>query len=68
MRPIAVNALGKEKTKKLGIKSKQFCAGLDNEYLIKSGLTQNTSQTLFSSLSSLLRGSLFRDLCVSPKN
>jgi RNase P/RNase MRP subunit p30 len=35
LRHIAVNALGKEKTKKLGIKSKQFCAGLDNEYLIK---------------------------------
>jgi hypothetical protein len=32
---MAVNALGKEKSKKLGIKSKQFCAGLDNEYLKK---------------------------------
>jgi predicted transposase YbfD/YdcC len=35
LRHIAVNALGKEKSKKLGIKSKQFCAGLDNEYLEK---------------------------------
>lgn len=35
LRHIAVNALGNEKSKKLGIKSKQFCAGLDNEYLIK---------------------------------
>jgi predicted transposase YbfD/YdcC len=33
LRHIAVNALGKEKSKKLGIKSKQFCAALDNEYL-----------------------------------
>ncbi|MFM6472326.1 MAG: hypothetical protein ACKPGH_02290, partial [Dolichospermum sp.] len=31
-----------------------------------AGLTQNISQTLFSSFSSFLRGSLFRDLCVSP--
>jgi hypothetical protein len=33
---------------------------------INPGLTQNISQTLFSSFSSFLRGSLFRDLCVSP--
>ncbi len=33
LRHIAVNALGKEKSKKLGIKSKQFCAALDNDYL-----------------------------------
>ncbi len=31
------------------------------------GLTQNTSVTLTSSRASSLRGSFFRDLCVSPK-
>jgi predicted transposase YbfD/YdcC len=35
LRHIAVNALGKEKSQKLGIKNKQFCAGWDNEYLEK---------------------------------
>jgi predicted transposase YbfD/YdcC len=32
---IAVNLLGKEKSQKLGTKSKQFCAGWDDEYLEK---------------------------------
>ncbi|MBE9056163.1 ISAs1 family transposase [Sphaerospermopsis sp. LEGE 08334] len=35
IRHIAVNLLGKEKSQKLGIKSKQFCAGWDDEYLEK---------------------------------
>jgi len=35
-------------------------------FLTELGLTQNISQTLRPSCSSLLRGSLFRDLCVSP--
>jgi predicted transposase YbfD/YdcC len=35
LRHIAVNAVGKEKTQKLGIKNKQVCAGWDNEYLEK---------------------------------
>ena len=35
LRHIAVNAVGKEKSQKLGIKNKQVCAGWDNEYLEK---------------------------------
>ncbi|QJB45224.1 ISAs1-like element ISAsp2 family transposase [Dolichospermum flos-aquae] len=35
IRHIAVNLLGKEKSQKLGTKSKQFCAGWDDEYLEK---------------------------------
>jgi len=34
-RHIAVNLLGKEKTKKLGTKNKQFLAAMDNDYLSK---------------------------------
>lgn len=35
LRHIAVNLLGKEKSQKLGTKSKRFCAGWDDEYLEK---------------------------------
>ena len=35
IRHIAVNLLGKEKTKKLGTKNKQFLAAMDNDYLSK---------------------------------
>lgn len=35
LRHIAVNAVRKEKSQKLGIKNKQVCAGWDNEYLEK---------------------------------
>ena len=35
LRHIAVNLLGKEKTKKLGIKNKQFLAAMDDNYLTK---------------------------------
>ena len=35
IRHIAVNLLGREKTKKLGIKNKQFLAAMDNDYLSK---------------------------------
>ncbi|WP_413172683.1 ISAs1 family transposase [Anabaena azotica] len=35
LRHIAVNAVRKEKSQKLGIKNKQICAGWDNEYLEK---------------------------------
>ena len=35
LRHIAVNLLGKENTKKLGIKNKQFLAAMDNNYLTK---------------------------------
>jgi len=35
LRHIAVNILGKEKSKKLGIKNKQFLAAMDNDYLSK---------------------------------
>ena len=35
LRHIAVNLLGKEKSKKLGIKNKQFLAAMDNNYLAK---------------------------------
>ena len=35
LRHIAVNLLGKEKTKKLGIKNKQFLAAMDENYLTK---------------------------------
>jgi len=35
LRHIAVNLLGKEKSKKLGIKNKQFLAAMDDKYLAK---------------------------------
>ena len=35
LRHIAVNLLGQEKTKKLGIKNKQFLAAVDDSYLAK---------------------------------
>lgn len=35
LRHIAVNLLGREKSKKFGVKNKQFLAGMDNEYLTK---------------------------------
>ena len=35
LRHIAVNLLGKEKSKKLGIKNKQFLAAMDDNYLAK---------------------------------
>ena len=33
LRHIAVNLLGKEKSKKLGVKNKQFLAAMDTKYL-----------------------------------
>lgn len=36
LRHIAVNLLGQEKTKKLGMKNKQFLAAMDNNYLSKA--------------------------------
>ncbi len=40
LRHIAVNILGKEKSKKLGIKNKQFLAAMDDNYLTEIlGLT-----------------------------
>jgi len=35
LRHIAVNLLGEEKSKKLGMKNKQFLAAMDNNYLAK---------------------------------
>lgn len=35
LRHIAVNLLGREKSKKLGTKNKQFLAAMDNDYLSK---------------------------------
>ncbi len=35
LRHIAVNLLGREKSKKFGVKNKQFLAAMDNEYLTK---------------------------------
>lgn len=35
LRHIAVNLLGKEKSKKFGIKNKQFLAAIDDNYLVK---------------------------------
>ena len=35
LRHIAVNLLGKEKSKKFGIKNKQFLAAMDDNYLAK---------------------------------
>lgn len=35
LRHIAINLLGQEKSKKLGIKNKQFLAAIDNSYLMK---------------------------------
>lgn len=35
LRHIAINLLGKERSKKLGIKNKQFLAAMDNNYLAK---------------------------------
>ncbi len=35
MRRLAVNLLGREKSKKRGVKNKQFLAAMDNEYLPK---------------------------------
>lgn len=35
LRHIAINLLGKEKSKKLGIKNKQFLAAMDNSYIAK---------------------------------
>lgn len=35
LRHIAVNLLGQEKSKKLGIKNKQFLAAIDDSYLTR---------------------------------
>lgn len=45
LRHIAVNLLGKENTKKLGIKNKQFLAAMDNNYLTKVLAGMQTIET-----------------------
>lgn len=45
LRHIAVNLLGKENTKKLGIKNKQFLAAMDNNYLTKVLAAMQTIET-----------------------